>query len=82
VRVSGQVVRKAHYALKRGDVLTFPQGRLVRVVRVAGFAERRGPAAAAVALYEDLAPPTQGQDVPADDARPGSGTDGGPSDLG
>jgi ribosome-associated heat shock protein Hsp15 len=57
VRVSGQVVHKAHYTLKPGDVLTFPQGGLVRVVRVAGFAERRGPASAAVALYEDLAPP-------------------------
>ena len=63
VRVSGQVVRKAHYALKPGDVLTFPQGGQVRVVRVAGFAERRGPAAAAVALYEDLAPPSRANDA-------------------
>jgi ribosome-associated heat shock protein Hsp15 len=57
VRVSGQVVHKAHYTLRPGDVLTFPQGNQVRVVRVAGFAERRGPASAAAALYEDLAPP-------------------------
>ena len=57
VRVSGQVVRKAHYALKPGDVLTFPQGHHVRVVRVAAFAERRGTASAAAVLYEDLAPP-------------------------
>jgi len=63
VRVSGQVVRKAHYALKPGDVLTFPQGNQVRVVRVAGFAERRGPAAAAAGLYEDLAPQPRAGDA-------------------
>ena len=67
VRVAGQVVRKAHYALKPGDVLTFPQGGAVRVVRVAGFAERRGPAAAAAALYEDLAPVPRAEDAAAND---------------
>jgi ribosome-associated heat shock protein Hsp15 len=62
VRIAGQVVHKAHYSLRHGDVLTFPQGGQVRVVRVAGFAERRGPAAAAAVLYEDLAPPQRGRD--------------------
>lgn len=56
VRVAGQIVHKAHYAVRAGDVLTFPQGGQIRVVRVAGFAESRGPATAAAALYEDLAP--------------------------
>ena len=64
VRISGQVVRKAHYALKPGDVLTFPQGHHVRVVRVTAFAERRGPASAAVALYEDVAPQERAPDPP------------------
>ncbi|HEX6940501.1 MAG TPA: RNA-binding S4 domain-containing protein [Longimicrobiales bacterium] len=54
VRVSGQVVGKAHYAVKVGDVLTFPAGPNIRVVRVAALAVRRGPAAEARRLYEDL----------------------------
>lgn len=59
IRVSGQVLTKAHYAIKIGDVLTFPLGPHIRVVRVTAFAVRRGPAAEARGLYEDLAPPGQ-----------------------
>jgi ribosome-associated heat shock protein Hsp15 len=58
VRVSGQPVTKAHHAIKLGDVLTFPLGANIRVVRVAAFALRRGPATEARSLYEDLAPTT------------------------
>ena len=54
VRAAGRVVAKPHHALKPGDVLTFPQGHHIRVVRVVALAEKRGPAAAARALYEDL----------------------------
>lgn len=57
VRVSGTPIAKAHYAVKPGDVLTFPQGRHIRVVRVTALGARRGPAEEARALYEDLAPP-------------------------
>jgi ribosome-associated heat shock protein Hsp15 len=57
VRVNSQVIKKAHHALKVGDVLTFPQGRAIRVVKVAALGERRGPAPEARTLYEDLAPP-------------------------
>lgn len=39
-----------------GDVLTFPQGRRIRVVRILAVGERRGPAAEARTLFEDLAP--------------------------
>ncbi len=59
VRVSGTVVGKAHYAVKPGDVLTFPQGRHIRVVRVVALGSRRGPAEEARTLYEDLAPPVR-----------------------
>lgn len=55
IRVSGQVLAKAHYALKVGDVLTFPLGPNIRVVRVTAMAIRRGPPAEARRLYEDLA---------------------------
>jgi ribosome-associated heat shock protein Hsp15 len=58
VRVSGQAVKKAHHPVKPGDVLTFPQGPHIRVVRVAALAQRRGPAPEARGLYEDLAPAT------------------------
>ncbi len=56
VRVNRKLVKKAHYPLKPGDVLTFPQGARIRAVRVDELGSRRGPAAEARTLYEDLAP--------------------------
>jgi ribosome-associated heat shock protein Hsp15 len=55
IRVAGQVLMKAHHALKVGDVLTFPLGPNIRVVRVLALGKRRGPPAEARTLYEDLA---------------------------
>jgi ribosome-associated heat shock protein Hsp15 len=49
-------VHKAHYLVRPGDVLTFPQGPQIRVVRVVQLGARRGPATEARTLYEDLAP--------------------------
>ena len=57
LRVNGAIVRKAHQALRPGDVLTVPKGPHIRVVRVAALGQRRGPASEAQALYDDLAPP-------------------------
>ena len=56
VRVNGERTEKPAVALQVGDVLTFPQGRQVRVVAVLAFGERRGPAAEAAGLYEDRTP--------------------------
>ena len=56
LRLSGTVVSKAHQKVRPGDVLTFPQGPHVRVIKVLALAVRRGPAPEAQALYEDLAP--------------------------
>ncbi|WP_420403890.1 RNA-binding S4 domain-containing protein [Nisaea sp.] len=56
LRLSGKVVTKAHQLVREGDVLTFPQGPHIRVVKVLFLAERRGPAPEAQMLYEDLAP--------------------------
>lgn len=56
VRIGGRVVAKAHHALRVGDVLTFPQGRRIRVVRVTALAPRRVSALEAAALYDDLSP--------------------------
>jgi len=44
LRVNEVVVKKAHYALKVGDVLTFPKGPYIRVVQVVALGARRGPA--------------------------------------
>jgi ribosome-associated heat shock protein Hsp15 len=55
IRVNNTVISKAHYRVRPGDVLTFPQGKTVRVVRVIELGLRRGPASEALTLYEDLA---------------------------
>jgi len=57
VRIGGELVHKAHYLVRPGDVLTFPQGPHIRVVRVVQLGIRRGPATEARTLYEDLSPP-------------------------
>lgn len=56
VRINGQPTEKAHANVRIGDVLTFAQGHTVRVVKIVALGERRGPAAEAQSLYEDLAP--------------------------
>lgn len=57
LRISGQITHKAHHAVRPGDVLTFPLGPHIRVVKVLALAARRGPAAEARTLYEDLSRP-------------------------
>jgi ribosome-associated heat shock protein Hsp15 len=57
VRVDGAVVTKAHHLVRPGNVLTFPQARDIRVVRIEALGTRRGPPREAQALYSDLAPP-------------------------
>jgi ribosome-associated heat shock protein Hsp15 len=56
VRVNRGVIEKAAAQVKPGDVLTFPQGAEIRVVKVLALGLRRGPPAEARTLYEDLAP--------------------------
>lgn len=57
VRVNGARAAKPAAAVRPGDVLTFALGDRVRVVRVLALGERRGPAAEARMLYDDLSPP-------------------------
>lgn len=64
LRVSGTIVAKPHYKLRVGDVLTFPQGRFIRVVEVRSLATRRGPAEEARQLYDDLSPPEEQPPLP------------------
>lgn len=64
MRVNRAVIRKAHYGLRVGDVLTFPLGRHIRVIAVRALGTRRGPAPEARLLYEDLDPPSARGAVP------------------
>ena len=56
VRVNAIVITKSNHQVKTGDVLTFPQGREIRIVKVLELGSRRGPAAEAQTLFEDLTP--------------------------
>ena len=63
VRVNRTPIRKPNHALRPDDVLTFPLGRRIWVVRVLALGERRGPYREAQTLYEDLSPPPEPRDV-------------------
>ncbi len=54
VRVNGAREKSPGHAIKIGDVLTVALDRTVRVLRVIAFNERRGDAASARVLYEEL----------------------------
>jgi ribosome-associated heat shock protein Hsp15 len=54
VRVNKVRAEKPAQSIRSGDVLTLMTSRQVKIVRVLGIAERRGPSAAARALYEEL----------------------------
>ena len=56
VRVNAVRVQKRSTLVGLGDVLTFPQGDRVRVIRVEALGTRRGPASEAAGLYCDLTP--------------------------
>ena len=53
VRVNGQPCRKPGRAIRPGDRLTISAHGRVRVLTVAGLAERRGPAVEAQQLYTE-----------------------------
>ncbi len=54
VRINGVREKAPGHGVKPGDVLTIALDNSVRILKVAGFSERRGDAAAARVLYEDL----------------------------
>ena len=54
VRINGVREKAPGHSVKAGDVRTIGLDRSVRVLRVLGFAERRGDALAARVLYDDL----------------------------
>jgi ribosome-associated heat shock protein Hsp15 len=56
IRLNGKRIDAASQQVRLGDVLTIALDRVVRVVEVAGFCERRGAAPLARTLYRELAP--------------------------
>lgn len=64
LRVDGAIVTKPHHKLRVGEVLTFPQGGFVRVVKVLSLPPRRGSAPVAQGCYEDLRPPEEQERIP------------------
>jgi ribosome-associated heat shock protein Hsp15 len=63
VTLNGAAVGKANQLVKVGDIVILPQGGWQRMVRVAALGARRGPAAEARLLYEELAPATRLRDL-------------------
>jgi ribosome-associated heat shock protein Hsp15 len=59
VRINGVRETAPGHTVKVGDVLTIGLDRTVRLLKVTGFAERRGNAAAARVLYAELQEPLQ-----------------------
>src|ERR1035437_10757085 len=55
VRLNGRRITAASHLVRIGDVVTLALDRSVKVVRVEGYCKKRGDAAAASALYRDLA---------------------------
>ncbi len=64
VRVNGERVKKTSTTVKAGDGLSFMQGRQLRIVRVTAMGNRRGPAAEAQLLFEDLTPAPEARPAP------------------
>ncbi len=64
VRLNGQKTVKPGHGVKRGDVLTIVLNARVRVLHVAGMAERRGPAESARLLYDEPGMSSPGDETP------------------
>jgi ribosome-associated heat shock protein Hsp15 len=54
VRINGARIDAPGRMVRAGDVITVALDRGVRVLKVTGFVERRGPGGSGSALYEDL----------------------------
>jgi ribosome-associated heat shock protein Hsp15 len=59
IRINGTRIDTSSRPVRPGDVVTIALDRNVRILKVTGFAERRGSAEIARLLYEDLTPPPE-----------------------
>ena len=79
IRVNRERVDKPGAIIKVGDVVTATVRRNVRVLKVAGFLERRGPVAEAMLIFEELTPAADrtkahGQGLPGSPSSPDRST--------
>ena len=65
VRINGARIDSSSRPVRPGDAVTIALDRTVRILKVIGFAERRGSADMARILYEDLTPPPEPPQEPA-----------------
>ncbi len=63
-RINREKIVKPAHPVKCGDVITTAAFGNVRLLRIEGLAERRGPAAEAQQLYADLTPPAAEDPAP------------------
>jgi ribosome-associated heat shock protein Hsp15 len=61
LRLNRRHIGRASAAVRVGDVLTFPLGDAIRVVRVLALGKRRGPPAEARTLYAEIAEAGRGR---------------------
>ncbi len=54
IRIDGDRIQKPHFGVRVGHILTFRYRNMVKVVKIRALGFRRGPAAEASGLYEDL----------------------------
>jgi ribosome-associated heat shock protein Hsp15 len=74
VRINGARIDAPSRPVRPDDVVTIALDRNVRVLKVTGYAERRGSAELARGLYEDLTPaPTPAAEPPAGTRAAGAG---------
>ncbi len=78
VRVNSDKIDKPSHGLKIADVVTVVAHSRVRILKVAGLGQRRGPPTEAATLFEDLTPPAEPRErtfapAPAAAREPGSG---------
>jgi ribosome-associated heat shock protein Hsp15 len=75
VRLNGERVSAASRLVRAGDVVTVALDRAVRILKVTGFAERRGDADAARLLCQDITPisPVEAAEASPAERDPGTG---------
>jgi len=74
VRINSGRIDAPSRPVRAGDVVTVALDRSVRVLKVTGYADRRGSAAVARGLYEDLTPaPAPASEPPAGMREAGAG---------
>ena len=56
IRIDGNKVQNSSQQVKIGNVLTITLANTIKILRIAGFADKRGAYPVAKQLYEDLSP--------------------------